>query len=431
MDRADLYKKAAAVLAGNDVGGWTRPAPGLYPHQWLWDSCFVAIGLSHTDPHRAAQELRSLIRGQWSNGMLPHMIFNPSLRYRLEAFVWGTKSLSPHGVRTSGMAQPPMLAIAVERVARELPAADGREFVLTMLPVLFRHHEWIYRDRDPKNTGLASVLHSWESGMDDSPYWTKAMDRLPPPPLSVRWLREFRHVHREERATARSVQEMLTLGANMRLYRYNSLRIIRHSRVVLHDLVFNCVLAAANEALDRLAESAEQPVPADLRARFAPTRAALEQLWDDQTDQYYSRDARTGRLIGEPTITTFMPLYAGTASPARAHELRALVTSADYATPFPLPSVPVTSPEFEPRRYWRGPVWINMNWFVVAGLERYGFTTEAEWLRGHTLDLIARSGFREYYNPLDGEGLGGRNFSWTAALTLDLLEKSPYRASGR
>ena len=72
---ADLAARARAVLEHNRRGAWRCPSPELYPHQWLWDSCFVAIGISTFDPQRAAGELMALFRGQWSNGMLPHMIF--------------------------------------------------------------------------------------------------------------------------------------------------------------------------------------------------------------------------------------------------------------------------------------------------------------------------------------------------------------------
>ena len=34
--------------------------------------------------------------------------------------------------------------------------------------------------------------------------------------------------------------------------------------------------------------------------------------------------------------------------------------------------------------------------------------------------LVERSGFFEYFDPHTGEGLGARDFSWTAALVLDL-----------
>jgi hypothetical protein len=113
-----LKPRAAAVLAANDLGGWTRPAPGVYPHQWLWDSCFIAIGLATVNPHRAAVELRNLARGQWQNGMMPHMIYARQFPYNLEALVWKTGNfVATRGVHTSGLTQPPMFAIAAERVA--------------------------------------------------------------------------------------------------------------------------------------------------------------------------------------------------------------------------------------------------------------------------------------------------------------------------
>jgi hypothetical protein len=64
-----------------------------------------------------------------------------------------------------------------------------------------------------------------------------------------------------------------------------------------------------------------------------------------------------------------------------------------------------------------------MNWFIITGLQRYGFSEEADWLRTRTLGLVEQGGFREYFNPLTGEGLGAHGFSWSAALTLDLLHR--------
>src|SRR5215212_6191404 len=72
----DLVARAAAVLRENDMGGWTRASPTLYPHQWSWDSAFIAIGLAHLDTRRAAGEIRSLLDHQWENGKVPHIVFN-------------------------------------------------------------------------------------------------------------------------------------------------------------------------------------------------------------------------------------------------------------------------------------------------------------------------------------------------------------------
>jgi hypothetical protein len=37
--------------------------------------------------------------------------------------------------------------------------------------------------------------------------------------------------------------------------------------------------------------------------------------------------------------------------------------------------------------------------------------------------MVAKSGCAEYFDPLTGEPAGAANFSWTAALTVDLLNR--------
>ena len=58
---ADYVLRAKAILEGNRHGRITRPAPSLYPHQWNWDTGFIAIGLSRYDPVRAMEELRKSV----------------------------------------------------------------------------------------------------------------------------------------------------------------------------------------------------------------------------------------------------------------------------------------------------------------------------------------------------------------------------------
>jgi len=82
--------------------------------------------------------------------------------------------------------------------------------------------------------------------------------------------------------------------------------------------------------------------------------------------------------------------------------------------------VPVDAPEFQESRYWKGPTWVNMNWAIIQGLEQYDERELADELRRRTLELIDRSGFSEYFSPLTGAGYGADEFSWTAALTIDL-----------
>jgi hypothetical protein len=110
-------------------GGWTRAATDLYPHQWSWDSGFIAIGLAHLDTGCAARELLTLFRHQWKTGKVPHIVFNPEARRTATSPALSTgpapqplpKPLPPY---TSCLCQPPTHAIAAQRVWEA--ATNGR-----------------------------------------------------------------------------------------------------------------------------------------------------------------------------------------------------------------------------------------------------------------------------------------------------------------
>jgi glycogen debranching enzyme len=79
-----------------------------------------------------------------------------------------------------------------------------------------------------------------------------------------------------------------------------------------------------------------------------------------------------------------------------------------------------TAESYDPIRYWRGPVWVLVNWLVADGMSHAGLQSEADDLRAETRALV-NQGFTEYYDPRDGTGIGGQGFSWSAALTLHWL----------
>lgn len=81
----------------------------------------------------------------------------------------------------------------------------------------------------------------------------------------------------------------------------------------------------------------------------------------------------------------------------------------------------------------RGPIWIDTNWALWLGLLRYGYIERAERIRQGVFKLVQNQGFREYYDPTTGLGLGGKNFSWTAALVIDMIKMKNlpfFRANG-
>ena len=177
-----------------------------------------------------------------------------------------------------------------------------------------------------------------------------------------------------------------------------------------------------NTILREIAREARVRLPEKLIENMKRSETALETMWSESFDVYLSQDFMTEMPLQEPTIASLMPLYAGTIKKERADKVVAIMmNSKTFWLQHPLPSLPKNLRDFDADRYWQGPTWINMNWMIIDGLKRMGYEKEADALRSHTLELVEDNGIWEYYNPNTGKGLGSPDFSWTAALTLDLL----------
>jgi hypothetical protein len=438
--RRELLELCVSVLKKNDHKTHITPAGNLYPHQWLWDSCFIAIGLRHLHPERAKEELLSLLRGQWANGMLPNMIFDPSPRFRLDRNIWQSwvSPYAPDSVATSGITQPPVLADAAVRVGEKLPKPERIRFYKQILPALVRYHTWLYAERDPHHQGLTLQIHPWEVGLDNTPPWMVQLREhhkpwwaqvisflhLEHPINKIR--RDTRHLPPGTRMNTVDAMLIFDVIRRMRRKNYEIDHILHRSLFIIEDLVFNSILTRANSQLRAMAKTARIKLPAELLASMKLTETALDKLWDEQSGQYYSRDFITFELLREPTIATLMPLYAGTIDKDRAARLVELLTDhRKFWLHHPVPSVPLNSTFFSPQRYWQGPTWLNTNWLIIDGLRRYGYDEIADELTRRSLEMVANAGCFEYFSPIDGTGIGSPSFSWTAALTIDLLEQQP------
>lgn len=439
-DTNSVLEQAQAVLKHNDRGLYTIPAHQLYPHQWLWDSCFIAIGLRHLDIERAKIEILTLLRGQWKNGMIPHMIFTPGKAYRRDREIWRSWvspfAPDPEDVCTSGITQPPMLAEAIVAIGEKMTLVERRSWYRQVFPALLQHHVWLYRDRDPHGEGLTLQIHPWETGLDNSPpwmhelhehllpWWIRALEKTKLETVVGWFRRDTKIVPREQRFSNIDAMALYDTQRRLRRKSYEIGKILDHALFAIEDLAFNCILIRANEHLLQIAKSIRAEVPAELLLSIDLTRKSLEELWDPYTEQYYSRDFVTHRLIKVPSIAALLPLYTGIISKERADILVKTIENEHIFGPsYPIPSAPLNTPWFNPRRYWQGPTWFNTNWLIIDGLQRYGYKHHAEALIEGSLELVKDGHFNEYFNPLTGEPLGSPDFSWTAAMTIDWLKK--------
>jgi hypothetical protein len=435
-DKSDLLDKTKAVLKMNDRGNYTQPAGHLYPHQWLWDSCFIAIGMRHIDLERAKMEILSLQRGQWHNGMMPNIIFRDDSQYRTDRNMWRSwlNPYAPDEVTTTGITQPPMLAEAIVQIGAKMELPERRSWYRSTYHMLLSYHEWLYNERDPHGEGLALQIHPWETGLDNTPPWINELHEHKMP-LYIRLIeklhlsffimlfrRDTKSVPMDQRFSAIESVAMFDIQLRLRRKAFKINKILDHSLFSIEDLNFNCIFIRANKHLRDIAKSIKEELPDELVARMKKSEEALEQLWDPYTEQYYSRDFVTHRLLKIPSIATLLPLYAGTISKERAgHLVKMLENENMFGPAYPVPSVPLNSDWFKPKGYWQGPSWINTNWLIIDGLKRYGFKEHAAALTESSLELVEKSGCSEYFDPITGEAAGAMDFSWTASLAIDMM----------
>lgn len=432
-----LWAAAAEVLEENWAGASTVPSRGLYPHQWSWDSAFIAIGLRHLSPVRARRELRTLLAAQWADGRVPHIVFHPAVP--LDAYFpspdfWRSSSVpeAPGAPETSGIVQPPVHALAAWLVHRAAPeAADSRAFLAEVYPRLVAWHRYLWERRDLGGGGLVSVVHPWEQGMDNSPCWDLPLSRVEPAEARSYRRADLDHGAPRDRPTDQDYGRYVRLAARYRDRGYRDAEPGAGEAAPLfavEDPAFNALLIASEYALAAIAaELGADPGPRRERAARL-TRVLVERLWDPAEGLFLCRDLgagpRGGSLLREAGVTGLVPLLLPGLPRQVALALMATMGGPRFGlgtTTRLVPSHDLSSAAFDPQRYWRGPAWFNTNWLLERGLRLHGEYARAGALRQDLLAAAGDTDFAEYVDPYTGRGCGARRFGWTAALTLDLL----------
>jgi hypothetical protein len=421
---AALDRAAVGVLLANWTGTYTVPSRSLYPHQWSWDSAFVAIGLRHVSARRAQRELESLFGAQWADGRVPHIVFDraaPPEGYFPGPDFWrSTAHPASPSVATSGIVQPPVHALAAWLTFRADPRqARRRGFLPRLYPKLVAWHRYLADRRGVD--GLVAIVHPWESGMDNSPSWDDPLGRVEPTPAGTFRRRDLHHVQAAERPTDTDYGRYVRLATDYRDSGYADR--LADAQFVLLDPMVNALFAASEFALADIAvEVGVDPLP-HREAAVRTSAALVDRLFTDELCHAYDVHAR--RLSPERTVAGLTPLVVPDLTVAPALVKAALGEHFRLGETTLLPSYDLTGAAFDPSRYWRGPGWFNTSWLVWHGLTLHGELDHADRLREGTLTAARQAGFREYLHPFSGEGRGAADFSWTAALVLDLLRSAP------
>ncbi len=384
-----LADAARALLEGNwregDYRGrhyaFSVPSPRSYPWQWYWDSCFHAIVRARYDPGKARAELLTLLAAMREDGFIGHTVLwgqpldlGRAIRYNIA---------SRADLLTSTI-QPPILAWAWSLAVGEVAAAEPE-----VRAGLERHHAWLREHRDLDGDGLLWLIQPDESGMDASPkfdhVWGLQAQGRPLFPTLI-------HANRRRGFDARRVQAA--------------------GRPVVCEVLTNVVWSLSEQAL----------------GRPSVTGRLVERLWDDRAGRFFD-DVRHAR---RPTPGPERPATWDTLAPLALPDLPdviadRLIEEVLLAPRFwdgvPLPAVALDDPAHSSRetwwgrhRHWRGPSWVNSAWLVSLGLRRRGRGDLADAMATRLTEVVAREGFREYYESRTGRGMGAHDFGWSTLL---------------
>ncbi len=432
----NLVETARHILQLNWKDGFTIPTSKLYPFQWNWDSGFTSIGHSHFNLDRAIQELASLFSSQWENGMVPHIVFHSENEktYFPNYDFWDSSvnSGAPQKPKSSGITQPAVHGFVLEHLLNRFP--DNEQliaFVKELFPKVLHYHRFLYTYRDPEREGLMFIFHPWESGRDNSPLWDESLDRIiiDPAKLPSYERRDTSLAPVDERPTSYQYDRYVYLLQLGKTHRYDGPGIFEESPFLVQDTLMNSALIRSNEGLIRIGQRFGFDVGELAEWQQQSKKCFREKLWHEGLQTFCAYDARADHPIAYKEIGGIATLHAGIPTEEQAKLLNDYLQSLHQRGFHICPSFDVDSHLFDSKRYWRGPVWSQMNWMIYHGLKDYGFGETAEIVKSDLIELVTKHGFYEYFESQKAladtltVGYGGGDFSWTAACTVDLLQE--------
>lgn len=414
---SSLDTVAHDILIGNDLGCYTIPTKGLYPYQWNWDSVFVALGFATFDLNRAWRELETLFEGQWTDGMLPHILFRKNdPGYFPGPDVWKT---THEPFPTSGHSQPPVAAIVVRDLYEQSPTPENAARAKALFPKLMAWHRWWATYRDPSGEGSVAIIHPWESGRDNLPDWDEPLSLVDTSGIEAYERKDTTHVDASMRPRKLDYDRYMAILQSGRAVGWDPVKVVENSPFLVADPAITMILLRANRDLLALAASLGiDEAKAEIEGWIARLEKGAASLWNEEVQAFTTKNLRSGVRGAGVSSAAFLAPFAGVGTPDQLAAMRAHFDRIAAKATFTVPSYDPDYPGFEPMRYWRGPIWAVVNYMIARGLAESGDAERSERVRADTERLVALSGFAEYFSPIDGTGAGGRSFSWTAAVWL-------------
>lgn len=341
-------------------------AVGYFVGYWAWDSWRFCVAAARIFPELAKNNMRAMFDYQLPDGMIIDCIYTDP---------------AENNTRDS---KPPLACWAVDEIFEQ---TGDTAFVAEMYPQLLSYYKWWYTHRDHDRNGMCEYgatdgtleAAAWESGMDNAIRFDQA--------------------------------KMLKNDAP------NAWSMDRESVDLNAYLALECRLLKKFAAL--LGVKFDGPDHADRVASY---------FFDEKEGFFFDRLIGEEKFVAEPGCEAYTPLWTGVATPEQVERmLPILQDTARFSTFIPFPTIAADNPKYNPRGYWRGPIWLDQTYFAIHGLRAYGYKELADAYTRQVFDrlqgLKEGAPIHENYDTHTGARLKAPHFSWSAVHLLLLYEE--------
>ena len=275
--------------------------------------------------------------------------------------------------------KPPLVCWAVDEIFTH---TGDTAFVSEMYPQLLSYYKWWYQKRDHNHNGMCEYgatdgtleAAAWESGMDNAIRFDDAM-----------------MLKNDGGEDAWSIDLNAYLALECKLLKK-----------------FSGLLNVSFDAPDY-------------------SNKVADYFFDPKLNFFFDRRLKDGSFIEEPGCEAYTPLWTQIATQEQVDKmLPMLQDTAKFSTYIPFPTIAADNPKYNPRGYWRGPIWLDQTYFAIRGLRNYGYHKLAD---EYTLQVFDRlnglkegAPIHENYGTHTGERLKAPHFSWSSSHLLMMYD---------
>ncbi len=341
-------------------------AVGYFVGFWAWDSWRFSAALSKFNPELAKNNIRAMFDYQQPDGMVIDCIYSDP---------------SENNARDS---KPPLACWAVDEIFNH---TNDTAFVREMYPQLMAYYNWWYTKRDHNKNGMCEFgaadgtleAAAWESGMDNA----------------IR----FDDTKMLKNASYKDAWSMDQESVDLNAYLALECKLLKK---------FSNLIGVAFDAPDYSDQVADY-------------------FFDKENNFFFDRRIADGSFIDEMGCEAYTPLWTKVATHEQAVKMLPLLQdTTKFSTYIPFPTIAADNPKYNPKGYWRGPIWLDQTYFAIRGLRNYCYNNLADRYTLQVFDrlqgLKADAPIHENYGTHNGERLKAPHFSWSASYLLLLYE---------